>query len=140
MKYYVEVISMQVDNIVTRHLHHGKCIALQNAHFHEGKKVPKYSLKSTIFHQLLDSILKEFWIQNFNWFSNHRGSIPSNKCNAICPLMYNSGYHFVQTLPQRNKSDLLNFELTEEQDLTHLGKLQVPGGTCLGGGHLPTPD
>ena len=54
MKYYVEVISMQVDNIVTRHLHHGKCIALQNTHFHEGKKVPKYGLKSTIFHQLLE--------------------------------------------------------------------------------------
>ena len=40
MKYYVEVIRMQVDNIVTRHLHRGQCIALQDAHFHgKGKKV-----------------------------------------------------------------------------------------------------
>ena len=40
MKCYVEVIRMQVDNIVTRHLHRGQCIALQDAHFHgKGKKV-----------------------------------------------------------------------------------------------------
>ena len=47
---------MQVDNIVTTNLHHGTCIALQNAKFHEGKKVPKCGLKSTIFHQLLESM------------------------------------------------------------------------------------
>ena len=37
-------------------------------------------------------------------------------------------------------SDLLNFELAEEQDLAYLGRFQVPGATWLGGGHLPTPD
>ena len=38
------------------------------------------------------------------------------------------------------RSDLLNFELAGEQDLTYLGRFQVPGVTWLGGGHLPTPD
>ena len=39
-----------------------------------------------------------------------------------------------------NGFDLLNFELPEEQDLAYLGRFQVPGATCLGDGHLPTPD
>ena len=33
-----------------------------------------------------------------------------------------------------------NFELAGEQDLTHLGRLQVSGATCLVGGHLPRPN
>ena len=39
-----------------------------------------------------------------------------------------------------NGFNLLDFELPEEQDLASLGRCQVPGATCLGGGHLPTPD
>ena len=66
MKYDVEVISMQVDNIVTTHLHHGTCIALQNTHVHEGKKVPKCGLKSSIFSSIA-------WI-NVGSFSKSIGS------------------------------------------------------------------
>ena len=39
-----------------------------------------------------------------------------------------------------NRSDLLDFELAEEQEMAYWDRLQVPGATCLGGGHLPTPD
>ena len=68
MKYYVEVISMQVDNIVTTNLHHGTCIALQNGKFHEGKKVPKCGLKSTIFHQLLETMqCRKLFKQSFGY-------------------------------------------------------------------------
>ena len=37
------------------------------------------------------------------------------------------------------KSDLLEFDLTREQDLANLDRLKVPGPTCLGGGHLALP-
>ena len=37
-----------------------------------------------------------------------------------------------------NGFHLLNFELPVEQDLAYLGRFQVLGATCLGGGCLPT--
>ena len=134
---------MQVDNIVTTNLHHGTCIALQNGKFHEGKKVPKCGLKSTIFHQLLETMqCRKLFKQSFGYkiFSG-TGTTgdPSQATNAMqyvsrCWIQVTtlSGhFHIVW-----NRSDLFNFELAEEQDMVYWDRLQVPGATCLGGGHL----
>ena len=79
---------MLVDNIVTTNLHHGTCIALQNGKFHEGKKVPKCGLKSTIFHQLLETmqcrkLFKQFLVTKFLVVLEPQGIHPKQQmqCN-----------------------------------------------------------